>query len=299
MDLAKLVPGDPNFTGELLKIAERAARAGGAAARERFRKDHVVRRKSDGSEVSEADEAAQAAALEILDQARPEDALIAEEETQAVAAGDSETADGTAARRPAPANDRPCWIIDPLDGTRNYISGVPLYACTIAVMLGGYPIVGVTYDPEREELYSATRDGFFVDGVASAPRDLRISGATGGLLPPKPLAGIPSSLQGSAYNLLQSWRRRVVVRNLGCTALHLALVAAGHLQAALTSDTKLWDLAAGWLMVIATGGVMTRLDGSPLFPLDVSTYAGASIATLAASDAATHAQLWHLAHPTT
>jgi myo-inositol-1(or 4)-monophosphatase len=293
----------------LRELAERAARAGGVVARERFRGDNAVRRKPDGSDVTDADEAAQAAVLACLREARPDDGVIAEETVGCVP--DAPSVNGVP-DAPVRTNDRLCWIIDPLDGTRNYISGVPIYACTIAAMLGGYPIVGVTYDPEREEMYSASRaEGFLIDGrpvgavaagaspaaVASAPRGRRSPPAAPPEFRRKPLAGIPSSLQGSAYELLQGWRRRVVVRNLGSTALHLALVAAGHLQASLTSDTKLWDIAAGWLMVTVAGGVMTRIDGSPIFPLDVATYSDQAIATLAVTDAQTHARLVHPGEP--
>ena len=90
---------------------------------------------------------------------------------------------------------------------------------------------------------------------------------------------------------MQGWRSRVVVRNLGATALHLAMVAAGQLQAALISDSRLWDIAAAWLMVTATGGVMTALDGAPILPLDVSRYANGAIPSLAAADPPTHARL--------
>jgi len=69
------------------------------------------------------------------------------------------------------------------------------------------------------------------------------------------------------------------------------MVAAGQLQAALISDSRLWDIAAGWLLVTSTGGVMTALDGRDLFPLDVSRYAGEALPSLAAASPTLHADL--------
>lgn len=270
-------PPDPAQLDRWRELAERAARAGGAVARAAFGRAHQIRRKADGSEVSEADEAAQAAAIACLRGERPDDPIIAEETLAAAGGGP---------RLPArPRPDRVCWIIDPIDGTRNYIRGVPLYSVSVAAMLGGYPIVGVVYAPERDECYSADAAGPLRINGQPAPADALP--APGG----KPLVGIPSSLQRAAYDVLQQWYGRVVVRNLGSTALHLALVAAGRFQAALLSDSKLWDLAAGWLLIRRTDGVMTTLAGHDVFPLDVGTYAGESIPSLAAATPRLHAEL--------
>ena len=75
---------------------------------------------------------------------------------------------------------------------------------------------------------------------------------------------------GNTYDLADSWLRRVHVRNLGSTALHLALVADGNVDGALCVENRLWDVAAGGLMVEESGGVITDLSGAPLFPFDLS-----------------------------
>ena len=267
----------------LRELAEHAARAGGDVARQCFHAAYAIRHKADGSEVTEADEAAQAAVIAALRARRPHDALIAEESLEDVP--------GAA----APADDVLCWIIDPIDGTRNYVRGIPLYAVAVAAMFGGYPVAAAIYIPDRDDMYSASRaEGFLVNGTAPTARAVKAD--TSGRAR-KPLAGIPSSFHGAAHGVMQDWMSRVVVRNLGSTATHLAMVAAGQFQAALVSGSRLWDIAAGWLLIDLTGGVMTTLDGRPVFPFNVAAYAGEPITSLAACDPQMHARLLPGARP--
>jgi myo-inositol-1(or 4)-monophosphatase len=260
-------------------LAEQAARAGGQVAREGFERPYKLWRKADGTVVTEVDEAAQQAVLACLRAARGHDAVIAEEQLA-----------GQPPDLPAGNGGRLCWVIDPLDGTRNYVAGVPIYTCSVAVMADGAPIAGAIHDPERAELYSASRgEGLFRNGGPVPAGSAAARWARAGLR--KPLAGIPSALTGTAYRVVQSWRRRVIVRNLGVTSLHLALVALGRLQACLVADSKLWDIAAGWLMIELAGGVMTTFDDEPLFPRDVSAYAGEAIPSLASCDRQVHERL--------
>jgi myo-inositol-1(or 4)-monophosphatase len=281
----------PDALLALRVLAEQAARAGGLVARQKFGHPCTVRRKPDGSEVTDVDEAAQAAVLACLRAARPQDAVIAEE---GLADGGAGAATRAPVGRPpgAPAPDAGtgfCWIIDPLDGTRNYVQRIPLYTCSVAVAYRGDPAAGALYDPERDEMYSVSQDGpVLLNGEAILPvRPGRPSDSALG----RPLVGIPSSLRGPAYALVRGWGPRVIVRNLGSAALHLAMVAVGQLQAAVMSDTRVWDIAAGGLMVMAAGGLLTALDGRPVFPVDLARYAGEPIACLASHDPQTHALL--------
>jgi len=258
----------------LRHIAEQAARAGGEVARRAFRTDCGVRLKADRSEVSDADEAAQAAVVSVIRTHRPHDAFIAEETLR--------LPDG-AAVPPPPNADRVCWVIDPIDGTRNFVRGIPLYACCVAAMLDGRPICGAICVPEHERLYSATHPGaLLVDGQpqpARGPAAARPAGFN-----PKPVVAIPSS-PGVVASIAHDWLDRYVCRSLGSTALHLLLVATGELDAALADNPRLWDVAAGWALLYASGGTLTTPDGQPLFPLDVSGYAGQALPCIAASAA--------------
>lgn len=260
-------------------LAEEAALIGGALSRRWFgTTDYQIRRKEDGSEVTDADEAVQRAIIAHLRAARPDDVFLGEEDLEAEL--------GRAGR---PTNERVCWVIDPIDGTRNYIRGIPEYTSSVGAMFGGMVVAGAIHVPERDDLYSATRsEGLLVRGPAarlSAEEEPQPGRA------PKPLVAIPSSLHPPMDDIVAGWRGRAVLRNLGSSALHLALVAAGRLQATLLSDAKLWDIAAGALMVEVVGGMLTHTDRRPIFPLDVGTYHGEPMASLYTRDAQTHAAL--------
>ncbi len=265
---------DPSLSPAALRlIAERAARTGGRIARDYFGHVSAVRLKADRSEVCEADEGAQAAIVaQILDQ-RPDDAFLTEETLRMPA--------GHGASLPPPSADRVCWVIDPLDGTRNFVRGIPLYACSVAAILGGSPLCGAIYDPMREVLYSAGgAEGLLVEGGGGALAEdirARLGGSLG-----RPVVGIPSSPTGPVAAIAHRWLDRYVCRSLGSTALQLAWVASGELDATLSDNARLWDIAAGWVLVTAAGGRMTAPEGGPLFPLDVQAYGGEELPALAA-----------------
>ncbi|MBU0640011.1 MAG: hypothetical protein KKB50_14175 [Planctomycetes bacterium] len=275
-----LNPANVGTARALRMLAETAARAGARLARQRFGAVHAVRWKADRSEVTEVDEAAQRAVITCIQAARPADAFICEE-TQPE--GDT--------RAPAPSDATLCWVIDPLDGTRNYVRGLPHYACSVAAMLGGFPIVGAICDAVHDVMYSGSQaEGAFLDGTT-------LRAEARGPAPPAdrprtPIVAIPSTRHGRAFEIVHDWVDRMIVRNFGSAALHLALVAAGQLDAALATNCKLWDLAAGWVLVTGAGGRMSSPDGAPLFPLDVARYAGEDLPSLAAK-AELHAGLIH------
>lgn len=267
-------PADRGTQSTLRQIAERAARAGGTVARRHFHTDLNVRLKADRSEVTQADDAAQAAVIASIRCQRPADAFVTEE-TLALPPGDPPA--------PAPANDVPCWAIDPIDGTRNYVRGIPLYTCSVAAMFGGVPVAGAIYDPQHDVLYSASAiEGLFLDETPAPPRAVAPPDFAHSL---RPLVAIPSTPAGAVAGLVYGGLGRWVCRNLGSTALHLALVAVGELDAMLADNSRLWDIAAGWVLVTAAGGKVTSPTGAPLFPLNVQTYADQELPIVAASAA--------------
>lgn len=257
---------DPALVRPLRALAERAARAGGAVARGMFRRPIDIEFKSDGSEVTAADRAAQAAVESTVRTARPRDLFIGEEDAVAE----------SAALDAAP--DAVVWVIDPIDGTRSYIRGLPLYACSVGVMIGGQPVAGAVYDPSLETMFSADlADGFFVDGRAVPPR----TSGQGGDRPGSALLAIPSSVVGDYHDRIHRWVDEFIVRNVGSAALHLAYVATGQFDAAILTNCKLWDIAAGYVLVTTAGGRMTTPDGAALFPLDLAAYDRRELPTLA------------------
>jgi myo-inositol-1(or 4)-monophosphatase len=261
-------PTDADVFCDLRMLAETAARVGGRVARQYFRTDLAVRLKADRSEVSAADEAAQAAIVTCIRAQRPPDTFLAEEalgDAPGPVAGDSTNA---------------CWVIDPIDGTRNFVRGVPLYAVSVAAMIAGVPVVGAIYEPERDALYSASTGGpLLVNGAAQPARAARPAHAGQNA---RPLVAIPSRPTGSVARIAHDWLTRFICRNLGCTALHLAFVARGEFDALVADNPRLWDIAAGAVLISSAGKLMTSPAGAPLFPLDPGTYAGEEIPVLAA-----------------
>jgi myo-inositol-1(or 4)-monophosphatase len=270
---------------ELLELAESAARIGGDLARASFGQPQRVTLKGDRSEVTEVDLAVERTIGAHIHALRPHDTFIGEE---AVAARHERTGAGhlSAIRNPQSAI---CWVIDPIDGTRNYIRNLPWFTCSVAAMQRGEPVAGAIFDPMRNVMYSAPRaGGMRVDGRPVSPSDASTESVYGPRA--KLIIGIPSARRKATRALVLHALEHHVVRNFGSAALHLALTALGQLDLALAGNVKLWDIAAGCLLVEEAGGVVTSPAGAPIFPLDVSRYGGETIPVIAGSSLA-HARL--------
>lgn len=262
----------------LRQLAEAAARAGGAVARQAFGRRQTVRWKADQSEVTDVDVAAQEAVIAALRAQRPHDVFLGEESSAADVAG--LTARHTAAGV--------FWAIDPLDGTRNYVRNIPVFSCSVAALRDGMPAVGAIYDPLQDALYSASsEEGVFFNGQPLAAGAAEADAVTAG----QPLlAAIPSTRHGRAQLDLFDRLENVVVRNFGSAALHLAMVATGQLDLTLATECKLWDIAAGWVLLTAAGKRATQPDGQPLFPL-AATWVPATDQPILAAAPSIHARL--------
>ena len=258
----------------LRDLAVAAARAGGDFAARHFGARHATRLKADFSEVTAIDEQAQAAIIALLREARPQDAFLGEEATELSASYRDRTTTAESV----------VWAIDPVDGTRNFARAAPLFVCSVCALWRGAPLAGAVYDPLRGDLYAAGLGlGATRNGEPLGSRDT----------PPAPaeklLVAIPSVRHGDLPGVRAALERHVV-RNLGCTALHLALVAAGVFDASISNNSKLWDIAAGALLVTEAGRVATTPNGDPLFPIDLAAYDAHETPCLAGSPAA-HAAL--------
>lgn len=154
------------------------------------------------------------------------------------------------------------WIVDPIDGTTNFVHGMPFYSVSIALARRGDVIAGVVYDPSRNEMFVAERGkGAYVHG-----RRLSVSGeerlsdslvATG--FPTERERALPAALQSIAAVAPQVRN----VRAAGSAALHLAYVAAGRLSGFWEANLNPWDLAAGMLLIEEAGGRVTAMNGAP------------------------------------
>ena len=152
------------------------------------------------------------------------------------------------------------WYVDPLDGTVNYAHGIPFFTVSIAYAREGVVILGVVYDPMRDELFAAERgQGAWCNG-----RKLQVSSVTEfqrSLL----VTGFPYDTWSTQQNNLEFFGRFAMVtqgvRRLGSAALDLCYVAAGRFEGYWELSLKPWDLAAGGLIALEAGAVVTNLDG--------------------------------------
>ena len=222
---------------ELRDLAVRAAREAGALLLERFGgpASGLSAKSSRTDLVSDADRDAEALIVGMLRDARPDDGLIAEE---------GSSAESTSGVR---------WLVDPLDGTTNYLWGIPVWAVSIAAEDSDGHLVGVVHDPCRDEMFVATRGG-------GASLD-------GARLAPEPLTELPVALVATGFSYQPEVRRRQAeivtsligrvrdIRRFGSAAIDLAWVAAGRFDGYYESGLSPWDLAAGAALVREAGGV--------------------------------------------
>ena len=155
------------------------------------------------------------------------------------------------------------WIIDPLDGTTNYAHGFPIYSISIALARKGEVILGVIYDPTREELFSAAK-GY---GARLNGKKIHVS-STQNLSQSLLATGFPYDLRESRENNFDHFHnfalRAQAVRRAGSAALDLAYVAAGRFDGFWEMKLGPWDMAAGNLLVKEAGGQSTDFSGRPL-----------------------------------
>ena len=229
----------------LLNVAVMAARrAGNLLIRNLNKLDQLtVETKGRNDYVSDADRAAEQEVVETIHKHYPDHAILAEESG---ASGNSDTV----------------WIIDPLDGTTNFLHGFPVFAVSIGVQVNGRMEHGVVYDPIRQELFTASRGaGAQLDG-----RRIRVSGEK----------NLERALIGTGFPFRQAdqemapyltmlgkiIRNTSGVRRPGAAALDLCYVAAGRLDGFWEAGLSAWDLAAGGLIIREAGGIISGLDGS-------------------------------------
>jgi myo-inositol-1(or 4)-monophosphatase len=229
----------------LLNVAVMAARRAGAVLGRNFNKRHklTVEKKGHNDFVSSADLAAERAIIDVIHKHYPEHAIHAEE------SGFHGESDHV-------------WVIDPLDGTTNYLHGFPVFAVSIGLQINGRLEHAVVYDPMREELFTASKgEGAQLDG-----RKIRVSGNK----------DLDRALIGTGFPFRQAdcemepylaMLGKVVkntsgVRRPGAAALDLCYVAAGRLDAFWETGLHPWDLAAGTLIIREAGGIVSALNGA-------------------------------------
>jgi myo-inositol-1(or 4)-monophosphatase len=155
------------------------------------------------------------------------------------------------------------WICDPIDGTANFAAGLVMCAVTVSVVYKGTPIVGVIYDPNADELFSAIKgEGAFLNNKEPLQAAKSITSIKDAIIN----AGCPAdpnAFETSMRGVLALNSECRGLRMIACSALTTAWIAAGRLTAHFGYDLSSWDLVAGALMIEEAGGLVTDLDGSP------------------------------------
>ncbi len=228
-----------NHFSEELEIAVRAAKEAGAIIMALFGKDYRIEEKSKGNPVTTADLEANRKIREIIRGRYPEDGWLSEE--------DMDDRKRLEASR--------VWVVDPIDGTKEFIAGVPQFAVSIGLVIEGYPVLGVVYNPAEEKLYRAVK-------------------GCGAFLNDQPIHISQREDMESAFLLVsRSEPRRKFqpfadlcrLEPVGSIAYRLALVAAGEGDGTLTfRSLREWDVCAGVLIVEEAGGVVVDGGGRRL-----------------------------------
>lgn len=226
--------------------------------------------------VTDADRASQRYIVAGLRQRYAADGIIGEE---------SDTGHAITADIPDP-NGR-VWVIDPIDGTNNFISGLGNFAVCIGLLERGWPVLGVVYDVCRDEMYTAAKGLGAWRGTRpiEAP-DTALSDASMLMLTANVISKGRMPQWASRWLGQTNWK----VRILGSAALEAVSVAAGIAHGAVTVNGKLWDIAAAAAIVLEAGGILTDLEGGPIFPFNLISYQGAKVPFLAGGKLA-HAEL--------
>lgn len=242
------------FQDDLLRareVAMTAVRAGGCLLREELNNHHSIRAKKTAIDlVTTVDQRVETLIISILRQSFPNYGYQTEE---------SPTIAGT--------KDY-CWIIDPLDGTTNYIHRYPLFAVSLALAWKDTVVLGVVYNPLADELFVAVKD----HGATLNDRPIHVSD-TATLAPSLLASGFPYDVWEREDDNTAEWRsllKRVTsLRSDGSAALDLCHVACGRLDGYWEFGLEPWDIAAGSLIVQEAGGQVTDRDGAPF---SVSTH---------------------------
>ena len=232
------------------QVAERAVRAAGQVIMDRFSPARgpmqpnpvAVSYKGRTDLVTDVDHAAEATALAVLREEYPDSGILAEESGA------------------TPGHDGNTWVLDPIDGTRNFAIGVPHFAVNLALARGDEVLLGITYDPVREELFHAVAgQGASLNGqpmTVSSTDSLEMS------VIGFDMGYVDKQAEQVLQTALHLWPGIQAIRVMGSAALGLAYVAAGRIEIYVHPHLGPWDMAPGLLLVREAGGVATDLLGA-------------------------------------
>lgn len=227
------------------QVAMEVARQAGRRLMERFQDVRQVTVKGRGNVVTDVDREVEGVMLELLGREFPGMAILGEETAHGVRADE----------------EGYVWIVDPLDGSRNYASGVPFFSVVVGLALDGRVMVGVNYDPVRDEMFHAVRgQGAYLNGTPiRVSRRRRLEECVLGM-------DLSYDNQGALNGLdvvARLWPGMQTLRIMGSSALGIAYAAAGRYDLYFHHHLEPWDQVAGILLVEEAGGIITDRTGRP------------------------------------
>ncbi|MDP9174315.1 MAG: inositol monophosphatase [Planctomycetota bacterium] len=227
--------------------------------------------------VSEADRASQRLIVAGLRRRFPDDGIVGEENET----GDAITFDSS---NPSGRN----WVIDPIDGTNNFLAGLGAFAVCIGLLEGGVPTLGVVHDVTRQQTYSAASG----QGAWLGKKQLRVLQTPMGDNAMLMLTSNLIDFEGRCPSFVSRWMGQTnwKIRILGSAAMEVMQVAAGVAHGAITLNGKLWDIVAPAAIALEAGAVVTTTRGESIFPFNLNNYAGARVPFLCAAPVA-HGEL--------
>ena len=235
----------PKELEHFLDVANRAVDLAAEVLRDKFGRVEA-RLKGHADFVTEADTESQRVVCEAIRREFPDHGFLGEE------GGDF----------PPEEDSTYFWILDPLDGTTNYVHGVPFFSISLALACKNEILVGVVLDPMLNERFTAVRGG----GAYLNGRPIRVS-SVATLGEALVSIGLPPRVTPESEDvrwMVQSAVHCLSLRRTGSAALNMAYLAAGRFDVSWALTTKAWDVAAGSLLIEEAGGVVTNLQGEPL-----------------------------------
>ena len=272
-----------SLTSDLRYAIELASNAGKIVLQRFGRVARLTKRHAEA--VTDADRETQRFIVSGLRKQYPGDGIVGEENDT----GDAITFD-------CPHPDGRVWVVDPIDGTNNFLAGFPTFAVCIGLLKAGQPVLGAVYDVCRNVMWSAcTGHGAFMGRQRVHASRMPLGESS--------LLMITSNLldgDGRVPQYAIRWigQTRWKLRCIGSAALEAVQVAGGIAHAALTVNGKLWDAVAPAAIVLESGGLMSSPTGQAIFPFDLANYDGGKVPFLAAAPLAQPVLLREMAeHP--
>jgi len=254
----------PLILKKIVETASQAARLAGKKAVEEL--SHVTSSLKNQTEVvTQADPLCQEIIIQYIRNVFPNHGILAEEGPNA----------SMLVEAPRDNSDF-WWIIDPIDGTNNYAHGLLCFCVSIGIIHNGSPVAGVIYDPCTDSLYTAA------SGLQTTCNGKPVSVSHDKISKISSFA-FDSHFDQSVEPAVHQMLRLTRARSVGSTSLHLAYLAKGAIIGTFTVSARLWDIAAGVILIQQAGGIVTTLDGKSVFPINMNTYRTERFRLLAAN----------------